>query len=35
MRSIHVGGDLRVVYKILNSDTVYFITLGTHSELYS
>lgn len=34
-RSIHVGGDLRAIYKIIGTDVAYFVTLGTHSELYS
>lgn len=34
-RSINMDGDLRAVYKIIKKDTAYFITLGTHSELYS
>ena len=32
--SINITGNLRAVYKKINSDTVYFITLGTHTELY-
>lgn len=33
-RSINITGDLRVIYKELDSYTVYFIELGTHPELY-
>jgi addiction module RelE/StbE family toxin len=34
-RAIHIGGDLSVVYQKLNSETVLFVKIGTHSELYS
>ncbi len=34
-RSIHIGGDLRVVYRRIGPDTVIFTKIGTHSELYS
>jgi addiction module RelE/StbE family toxin len=33
-RSINITGDLRAIYKEIDSDTVYFIALGTHPELY-
>jgi addiction module RelE/StbE family toxin len=33
-RSINVTGDIRAVYEEIGSDTVHFIALGTHSELY-
>ncbi len=33
-RSISITGNLRVIYEEINSDAVYFIALGTHSELY-
>ena len=33
-RSINITGDLRAVYEELDSDTVHFIALGTHTELY-
>ncbi len=33
-RSINITGDLRVIFEEIDSDTVYFIALGTHSELY-
>ena len=32
-RSINITGDYRAVYK-REGDTVIFITIGTHSELY-
>ena len=34
-RSISITGNIRVVYKLLNKDTVLFAEIGTHSELYS
>ncbi len=33
-RSINITGDLRVVYRLLNKDTVLFATIDTHSNLY-
>ncbi|MBI2122266.1 MAG: type II toxin-antitoxin system mRNA interferase toxin, RelE/StbE family [Candidatus Sungbacteria bacterium] len=33
-RSISVGGDLRVIYEEIDSYTVYFILIDTHSNLY-
>lgn len=33
-RSIHIGGDLSVVYRRLERETVLFARIGTHSELY-
>jgi addiction module RelE/StbE family toxin len=32
--SINVTGDVRAIYVYVENNTVYFITLGTHSELY-
>lgn len=32
--SISAGGDLRLHFKILQSNTVYFVAVGTHSQLY-
>lgn len=34
-RSIHIGGDLSVVYRRIGPDVVVFAKIGTHSELYS
>lgn len=34
-RSIHIGGDLSVVYRGVSPETVVFARIGTHSELYS
>lgn len=34
-RSINITGDIRVVHKVLNKDTVLFTDIGSHSELYS
>jgi len=33
-RSINITGDIRAVYQVISPDTVYFIAIGTHSELY-
>lgn len=33
-RSINVGGDLRVIYEEIDSETVQFILIDTHSNLY-
>ena len=33
-RSINVSVDLRAIYKVVTSDTVVFVTIGTHPELY-
>jgi len=34
-RSININGDWRAIYRDFNSgQTAYFITLGTHSQLY-
>lgn len=33
-RSINISGDLRVIYKMLNPNTVVFATIDTHSNLY-
>lgn len=33
--SISIGGDLRVVYEWIDGETAYFITIDTHSNLYS
>lgn len=33
-RSISGGGDLRLHFKIVNHDTVLFVAVGTHSQLY-
>ena len=34
-RSVNVTGDLRAIYQEIDSDTAYFITIGTHDDLYS
>ncbi len=33
-RSINLTGDLRAIYKPVSENSVYFLTLGTHHELY-
>jgi len=34
-RSISITGDIRIIYKFLDKDTVLFSEIGTHSDLYS
>jgi len=33
-RSINIGGDLRVVYRVIAKDTAYFVAIGPHRILY-
>lgn len=33
-RSISVGGDLRLHFKIISANTIVFVAVGTHSQLY-
>lgn len=33
--SFNIGGDLRVIYKVLDKQTVIFVAIGTHDQLYS
>ena len=33
-RSINITGNLRVIYKIIDENVVYFITIDAHSNLY-
>lgn len=33
-RSINITGDFRAIYKYLNNDTVEFVIINTHSNLY-
>lgn len=33
-RSINIAGDLRAVYKSIDGNTVMFVALDTHSNLY-
>lgn len=33
-RSINIGGDVRVIYKMLDDDLYLFVTIDTHSNLY-
>ena len=33
-RSINVGGDLRVIFKLLTPEIALFATVDTHSNLY-
>ncbi len=33
-RSINTAGDYRAIYKLLKDDLAFFITVGTHSNLY-
>lgn len=34
-RSINITGNVRIIYKFLDKDTVIFSEIGTRSELYS
>ena len=34
-RSINIGGDLRAIYKPISGDTVEFLMIDTHGNLYS
>lgn len=34
LRSIDITGDFRAIYDPISSDTVLFIDIGTHSQLY-
>ncbi len=33
-RSINISRDIRAVYKVLDEETIEFVLLGTHNELY-
>ncbi len=33
-RSIHIGGDLCVIYRLIDAGTAYFLAIGTHHELF-
>ena len=33
-RSINISGDLRTVYMRIDNNTVLFVTIGSHSQLY-
>ncbi len=33
-RSISAGGDFRLHFKMIDQNTVLFVALGTHSQLY-
>lgn len=34
-RSINISGDLRAIYRLIGADIAYFITIGSHNDLYS
>lgn len=34
-RSINIAGDLRAIYKLLSKDNYLFVSINTHSNLYS
>lgn len=34
-RSFSISGDLRIVYKFLDTNSVLFVGIGSHSDLYS
>ncbi len=33
-KSFNVSGDFRAIYKMLDKDTVYFVDIDNHSNLY-
>ena len=33
-RSINMTGDIRIIYEITTENIAYFLTIGSHSELY-
>jgi len=33
-RSISIGGDLRLHFKMINNGFAYFVAVGTHAQLY-
>jgi addiction module RelE/StbE family toxin len=33
-RSISAGGDLRLHFKMVSGDTILFVAVGSHSQLY-
>ena len=33
-RSMNVAGDWRAIFRFIEKDTIFFVALGTHSELY-
>lgn len=33
-RSISIGGDLRLHFKMINDETAYFVAVGNHNQLY-
>lgn len=33
-RSMNVTGDWRAIFRFLGKDEIFFVALGTHSELY-
>jgi addiction module RelE/StbE family toxin len=34
LRAFHVIGDIRIVYKQITADTVLFLDVGTHNQVY-
>jgi len=35
LRAFSITGDYRVIYRILNQESVKFINIGTHSNIYN
>ena len=33
-RSININADIRAAYKTIEKDLIYFVAIGSHSELY-
>ncbi len=34
-RSINITGDYRAIYELIEEDLAYFVTIDTHSNLYT
>lgn len=34
-RSINISGDWRAIFQEIDDEVVYFVAIGTHSQLYS
>lgn len=34
-RSISAGGDMRLHFRVIDDETVLFVAVGTHSQLYN
>ena len=34
-RSFSINGDIRVIYRVIDDNTVAFVDIGTHNQVYS